>query len=115
MVLGQQHHQAHVTRAGLRQLLPFNRRVLRVVRQRLHLAQRHGEGEGAAQPGLAFQRDVAAHQAREAGADRQAQPAAAVAARGGRVGLREGVEDVGVQLGRDAHALVAHGHLQALR
>ncbi len=51
----------------------------------------------------------AAHQARQALADGQAQAGAAVAARRRRLGLGKTVEDVAAMFGRDADAGVAHG------
>ena len=109
------------------QQLPARRRVLddehrplahalrRPARQRLRArldAEAPGELEGASPPGLALDGQVPAHQPREAPADGEAEPGAAVAARGRAVGLGEGLEEPRLLLGRDADAGVADGEAQ---
>ena len=71
-----------------------------------------GEEERAAPPRLALDGQVPAHQPREAPADGEAEPGAAVAARGRAVGLGEGLEEPRLLLGRDADAGVADGEAQ---
>mmetsp|Transcript_96387 Transcript_96387/g.267836 ORF Transcript_96387/g.267836 Transcript_96387/m.267836 type:complete len:597 (+) Transcript_96387:999-2789(+) len=75
------------------------------------------EPEAAAAAGLAVHADPAAHQFGQAAADGQAQPGAAVAARGGLVGLLEVLEQAILSIGIDADAAVLHleAHRQALR
>ena len=63
-------------------------------------------------PGLAFEPDAPAHQLDQPPADGQAQPGAAVLARGGHVGLRERLEQLRRLLRRHADAGVAHGELE---
>jgi hypothetical protein len=77
-------------------------------------AQPHGEPEQAALPRLAGGAGVAAHQLRQRARQRQPQPGAAVAARGGGVGLLEGREQLrSGRLRGDAHAGVLHLEAQA--
>src|SRR5437899_1003906 len=71
-----------------------------------------GEGERAARPGLALQPDASAHQLDEPPRDREPEPGAAVLARGGHVGLGEGLEEAGRLLSGHADPGVAHGELQ---
>ena len=74
---------------------------------RRHDAQARGEPEAAARAGLALHAHVATHQARQVARQGQAQARAAVAARGRRVGLLEGVEQARQRVGGDAFAGVA--------
>ena len=71
-----------------------------------------GEGERAARAGLALQPDAPAHQLDEPPRDREPEPGAAVLARGGHVGLGEGLEEAGRLLSGHADPGVAHGELQ---
>ena len=71
------------------------------------LAEARGEPEGAALPGLALDADGAAHQLGEPLRDRQAEPGAAVFARGRAVRLLEGLEHAGPLLRRHADAGIA--------
>ena len=71
-------------------------------------AEPGGERERAAVAHLALDADLAAHQFDEPRGDRQAQPRAAVAARGRGVGLGERIEDLRLLLGRHADARVGH-------
>ncbi len=73
--------------------------------------ERQFEVEPAAAAGDAVHRDLPAHQPHQFAADRQPQPRAAVTAGGGAVGLREGLEDLLLHRGVDAHARV--GDLEA--
>src|SRR5919106_816305 len=68
--------------------------------------------EGAAAAGLALDRDVAAHHATKAPAQRQAQAGPAVPARGGGVGLGEGLEKLPQLVRRHADAGVAYAERQ---
>jgi hypothetical protein len=67
-----------------------------------------GEPERRALARLALHADLAVHHDHELLGDRQAQAGAAVAARGRAVGLREGLEQLRLHRGRNAHAGVAH-------
>jgi NADPH2:quinone reductase len=71
------------------------------------------EAEGGADARLAFDADLAVHQADEALHDGQAQARAAVAPCDAAVGLREGVEDLPNLVARHADAGVVHSHAQA--
>ena len=70
----------------------------------LHVRERQVQRERAALPRLALDADLAAEEARELAADRQAEPCSAVATRGGAVGLLEGLEDELLLVLRDAEA-----------
>src|SRR6185503_20542147 len=70
--------------------------------------ERQVEREGAALPRRARDADLAAEQAGELAADRQAEPRAAVLAAGRAVGLLEGFENEPLLVGRDADAGVHH-------
>src|SRR5207249_2465877 len=59
-------------------------------------------------PGRTFEPDLATHHARQAAADRQPEPRAAIATAGRGVGLREGLEQPLLLFGRDADAGVAY-------
>ena len=88
------------------------RRDLRVASSRERssepdVAQRQVQRERAAGAGRALQRDLAAQQAGELAADREAQPGAAVLAAGARVRLLERLEDELLLLRRNADARIA--------
>ena len=71
------------------------------------------EMESAAVPAArTFDPDRASHQFRQLLADRQAQPGAAVLARGAGVGLRERLEEAALALFIQPDAGIAHGELQ---
>ncbi len=76
-----------------------------------HLHGDLGE-EGRAFPLAARHADPAAHRGDEALGDRQAEPGAAVAARGGVVGLREGREQARQRRLRDADPRIGDGEAQ---
>jgi hypothetical protein len=65
-----------------------------LARARLSDAEPRREVEGAALSGRALDPDPAAHELDEAAADGEAEPGAAVLARGRHVGLREGLEEL---------------------
>ena len=67
-----------------------------------------GTGAGAARDG-----DVAAHALGQTARDGQAEARATVAARGGRIGLSEGLEEIADLVGGDSDARVAHLDLDA--
>ena len=75
--------------------------------------QLHREVEAGTLAGLAFDADFAAHHLHQLTGDRQAQPGAAVLARGGAVGLGEGIEQLVDLLLGDADAGVDDRELQA--
>ena len=75
--------------------------------------KRRREDERRADARRALERQVAAHHAGEAAADREAEARAAVLARGRAVGLAEGLEQPPLLLRRDADAGVAHADAQA--
>ena len=83
------------------------RRAAPVVGVLVH-AELRDEMEPAALPGLALEPQPAVHQLDQLGGDREAQPRAAVPARGGGVGLHERAEDLPLLVVRDADAGVAH-------
>ncbi len=102
VVLGHQH--THAVEAS-RGVAPGGvRRALRLARGRGHEGQ--AQLEDAARAGLAAHQHDAAHQLGQAAADGQAQPGAAEAPRGGRVGLLERVEQMPQVFRRDADAAV---------
>ena len=101
------HHQ--YPRAGQRRQQPR-----RVVVARRQARQGNAEMEAAALSRRAVDADHAAHGAHQLLRNRQAQPGAAVQARGAAVGLAEGVEQALLLLGADAHAAVADGEPQAV-
>ena len=68
-------------------------------RLRLGKSQRHLDPEGAAAPGLAGEADAPAYQVDQAPVDGQTEAGAAIAARGRRVSLFEGVEQTFLLLG----------------
>src|SRR5262249_2347370 len=68
-------------------------------------------GENRALPRLARHRHVAAHHARELARDGKAEPGAAVAPRGGAVGLGEFLEQLALLLRRHADAGIGHRKL----
>jgi hypothetical protein len=76
--------------------------------RRLGHRGQHRHLEQRALPRLAVHADRAAHQLGQPLADRQAQAGAAVLARGGRVDLRERLEQPRQVLGRDADAGILH-------
>src|SRR5262249_30973142 len=78
-------------------------------------ADADGEPEGRSFTDLAVDADLAAHHMRELLGYGEAQTGAAVAARGRLVGLREGLEDPALRVGRHADAAVAHLNAQAHR
>ena len=73
---------------------------------------RQAQSEAAAAAELRFHLHFATHQVRQLLADEQPQPGAAEAARGGHVGLREGLEQAADLLGAQADAGVDDGQLQ---
>ena len=74
-------------------------------------AEAGGKPEGAALPGPTFDAGFATHQLRDVPRDDQAQPGAAVGARGRGIGLLEGMEQAANLLIGDADAGI--GHLEA--
>jgi hypothetical protein len=88
VVLGQQDGEARQRLVGQRHRVQSRRRDGGAGR---HAGQAHLEQ--AAGAGRALDPDLALHQFQQPLADRQAQPGAAELARGGAVGLLEGVED----------------------
>src|SRR5476649_1606039 len=82
-------------------------RHLRHQLRRHAVGQRQLEREGAADAGRADDVDGAAHQLDQLAADRQSQTGAAVAPRGGGVGLLEFLEQARDRIGGDADAGVA--------
>src|SRR5687767_7805238 len=74
-------------------------RALRVDRRGGGYGQPDGEGRAAA--GLAFDLDLAAHQAGQPAADREPEAGAAVAALAGRAGLTELLEQLAHLVGLD--------------
>src|SRR4029450_805441 len=70
------------------------------------------EIERAADTGLTFQPDAPAHQLDQAATDGQAKPRAAMLARGGHVGLGEGLKELGRLLGCHPDPSVADGKLE---
>ena len=74
----------------------------------LYLSQPDTEPEFAPLAQFASDTNVAPHQADQTAADGQAKSGSAKPAAGGGVGLGEGIEDVGLLLGRNADPGVAH-------
>ena len=66
-------------------------------------------------PGLALQRDAAAHPLDDAVADAQTEPGAAIAAGDAVVGLLEFAENPLLRFGRDADAGIAHQEADFIR
>src|ERR1019366_1738666 len=83
-------------------------------RQERHAHVRR-EVETTAVAGLALHPHVAAHHLHQAHRNGEPQAGAAVLARGGTIGLREGFEDLLLLLRRDADARVAHREVQEQR
>src|SRR5262249_57530884 len=79
------------------------------------LRQRKRRLEGRADPGLALERDAAAHALDDALGDAQAEPRAAIVAGDAFVGLLEFAEDLFARFGRDADAGVANQEADLLR
>src|SRR6266511_2248143 len=72
---------------------------------------RQVDGKGRAEAGAcAVRLDASAVQVHDVPRDREAEPEAAVQARGGRVRLAEAIEHRGQEVRVDADAGVAHGH-----
>ena len=86
--------------------------ISRVQRQRRGSGQGQGEMKGAAQPGLAVEREVAAHQVNQALADGQPQPGATKSAGGGCLGLRETVKNMALIFRGNTNAAVGHREAQ---
>ena len=86
--------------------------------RRLWPSLRHGgrnvHGEGASAAGLALHRDVAAHHAGQAPAQREPEPRAAVAPRHRRIGLGELLEEPVHLFGRHPDPRVAHREHEAI-
>ena len=70
--------------------------------------QQQCDREGGTLARRAIDRDIAVHQLRQAAHDRQAEAGAAEPAGGGTVGLREGLEQVGLLRCVHADAGVTH-------
>ncbi|GJE73411.1 hypothetical protein CHKEEEPN_4976 [Methylorubrum podarium] len=70
----------------------------------------HEQGEGAARPDAALDNDLAAQQARDLAADREAEARAAVLAARGSVGLLERLEDDPLLVLGDADPGIGDGH-----
>ena len=94
---------------------PFRLRRRRPGHRAVRQAEAGREVEGAALADRALDPDPAAHHLHQLRGDGQAQAGAAVLARGGGVGLGEGLEDQPLLFGRDADAGVAHLEMQKWR
>ena len=109
MVLDHQHPPAQVLAAATE---ARHRRRFTGLLAPLGAGGLNPEPEARANAGFALHAGAAAHQLGQTPHDGQAQPGAAVAARGRAVDLGEGLEQLRLFVGRDAYAAVPHRKFQ---